>query len=113
MTPASTPMSTAESGVTNPAAGVTATRPATTPDAAPRMVGLPVLNHSATIQPSPAAAAAVLVLVKAVAASSLAAPALPALNPNQPTHNRAAPMTVNGRLCGAIGSCPYPRRFPR
>ena len=30
--------------------------------------------------------------------------ALPALNPNQPTHNRQAPMKLSTRLCGFIGS---------
>src|SRR4051794_36241762 len=93
-------------GVTNPAAGVMATRPATTPEAAPRIVGLPVLPHSAKSQPRAAAAAAVLVLANARAASSFEATALPALKPNQPTHSKAAPITANGRLCGAIGSWP-------
>ena len=32
----------------------------------------------------------------------LAATALPALNPNQPTHSRAAPITVITRLWGGI-----------
>src|ERR1051325_10196385 len=89
-------------GVTKPAAGVTATRPATAPEAPPSIVGLPLRIHSAAIQPSVAAAAAVLVLTNAVAASSLDDTALPALKPNQPTHSSEAPMTENGRLCGAI-----------
>jgi hypothetical protein len=41
-----------------------------------------------------------------------AASALPALNPNQPTQSSAAPVTVKGRLCGAIYSVGKPRRFP-
>src|ERR1700693_6271222 len=90
-------------GVTNPEAGVTATRPATAPDAAPGIVGLPDRDHSANIQPSAAAAAAVLVLTKAVAASSREEVALPALNPNHPTHSSDAPTTQNGRVCGGIG----------
>src|SRR5688500_9312674 len=99
-------------GVTNPAAGVTATSPATAPDAAPSTVGFPRDIHSVNIQPSAAAAVAVLVVVKAWPASPLAASALPALNPNQPNQRSPAPITVSGRLCGGIGWCPYPRRFP-
>src|SRR5262252_3642255 len=90
-------------GPTKPDAGVMATRPATAPEAAPSTVGLPRVLHSVNIQPSAAAAAAVLVARKALAASAFASSALPALNPNQPNHKRPAPMTVRGRLCGCIG----------
>src|SRR6185436_13777140 len=96
------PMMSDAIGVTNPAAGVTATSPATAPEAPPSIVGLPCLIHSAAIQPSVAAAAAVLVLTKAVEASSPDATALPALKPNHPTHSSEAPITANGRLCGGI-----------
>src|SRR5262245_55251373 len=92
-------------GVTNPAPGVMQTRPATAPDAAPRIVGLPARIHSAPIQPSAAAAAAVLVFRNAVDASSLEDTALPALKPNQPTHRSEAPTTVKTRLCGGMGVC--------
>src|SRR5712691_590993 len=93
-------------GPTYPEAGVMATRPATAPDAAPRTVGLPRVAHSVNIQPSAAAAVAVFVARKALAARPLASSALPALNPNQPNQSRAAPMTVMGRLCGCIGWWP-------
>src|SRR5262245_55083189 len=96
-------MTMAAIGVTKPAAGVIATRPATAPDAPPSIVGLPARIHSATSQPRAAAAAPVFVLTKAVAASSLEDTALPALKPNQPTHRSEAPITLNGRLCGGIG----------
>src|SRR5438552_16212182 len=89
-----------------------ATTPATAPEAAPSTVGLPRLIHSVNIQPSAAAAAPVLVAVNALAARPLASSALPALNPNQPTHRSDAPITVIGRLCGRIGWWPYPRRLP-
>src|SRR5512134_672964 len=95
-----------DTGPTKPAAGVMATRPATAPEAAPRTVGLPRELHSVNIQPSAAAAAAVLVVRKAEAASPLASSALPALNPNQPTHSSAAPITVRGRLWGCMGWWP-------
>ena len=39
--------------------------------------------------------------------------ALPALNPNQPTHKRHAPMKLITTLCGGVGSLGYPMRFPR
>ena len=103
-TPPPIPIRIAATGPTKPQAGVIATSPATAPDAAPSTVGLPVLIHSVSIQPSVAAAAAKLVSTKALVASPLAARALPALKPNQPTQSRAAPITVNGRLCGGIGS---------
>src|SRR5712692_746086 len=112
MMPATAPITMAAIGVTNPAAGVKATRPATAPDAAPRTVGLPREDHSVNIQPSAAAVVAVLVVMNAWAARPLAASALPALKPNQPNHRRLAPITVRGRLCGGIGWWPYPLRLP-
>src|SRR2546421_12867316 len=105
-------MTSDETGPTKPEAGVMATSPATAPDAAPRTVGLPRLIHSVNIQPSAAAAAPVLVAVKALTARPLASSALPALNPNQPTHSSEAPMTVIGRLCGWIGVGPKPPPLP-
>ena len=89
-----------------------ATRPATAPLAAASTVGLPLWSHSADIQESAAAAVAVLVATKALVARPFAATALPALKPNQPTQRSAAPVTVNGKLCGGIGSEPNPNRFP-
>src|SRR5689334_21300518 len=108
--PAARPITTAASGETKPEAGVIATRPATAPDAAPSIVGFPFLNHSAIIQPKAAIEAAVCVAMNALDARPLAPNADPALKPNQPTHSIAAPMTANGRLCGAIGTFPNPTR---
>src|SRR5262249_62145915 len=105
-TPARKPMTTAASGVTKPEAGVIATKPATAPEAAPSMVGLPFLIHSAHIHPKAAKEAAVCVAMNALDARPLAPRADPALNPNQPTHNIAAPMTAKGKLCGGIGTFP-------
>src|SRR5512134_2538258 len=105
-------MTIAERGPTKPEAGVMATKPATAPDAAPRTVGLPRDNHSVSIQASVAAAVAVWVTTNAPVARAPELKALPALNPNQPTHNMAAPVTVSGRLCGGMGSLPNPRRLP-
>src|SRR5262249_46327845 len=100
------PMMMEDTGPTKPEAGVIATSPATAPLAAPRTVGFPLTTHSAYIHDSVAAAVAVLVATKALVASAPELSALPALKPNQPTHNNAAPITENGKLCGGIGSCP-------
>src|SRR4051812_44945582 len=99
-------------GVVKPAAGVITTRPATAPEIAPSTVGLPLLIHSMSIQPSVAAAAARCVVTKALDARPLAARAEPALKPNQPTHSRAAPMTLRTTECGGIGIFPKPLRLP-
>src|SRR5438309_2001689 len=105
-------MRMAATGRTKPQAGVIATSPATAPEAMPSTVGLPRVIHSAAIQPSAAAAAAVLVVTNAFAATPDASRALPALNPNQPNHKSPAPITVRGRLCGGIGFFRYPFRLP-
>jgi hypothetical protein len=41
-----------------------------------------------------------------------AAPAEPALKPNQPTHSSAAPITAKARLKGDMFSVPRPTRLP-
>src|SRR5690349_16891764 len=88
---------------TKPAHGVMATRPATAPEAPPRVVAWPSFSFSTTSQPSIAADAARLVLTRAWAACPLAAPAEPALKPNQPNHSTPVPINVHGRLWGCIG----------
>src|SRR5688500_6001093 len=105
-------MSTDAAGVTNPAAGVIATRPATAPSAAPSTDGVPRCSQLMVTQVMAPMAAAVLVVTKAVAASPLAPSAEPALNPNQPNHSRPAPSTTSGRLCGFMGSLGQPTRLP-
>src|SRR5512133_1220487 len=97
-------------GPPKPAAGVIATNPATAPEIAPSALGLPLRIHSATLHPTTAAAAAKCVATKALDASPFAARALPALNPNQPTHSRHAPMKLRTTLCGGMGSRGYPMR---
>src|SRR6185295_10394799 len=104
MHPATSPMQNAAGIVTKPDAGVIVARPATMPDAAPRTLGLPFNNHSVAVQLKAAAAAEKCVAAKALVASPPAFNALPALNPNQPTHNRPVPTSENTTLCGIIGS---------
>src|SRR6186713_2502212 len=89
-TPTKRPSTMAPIGPEKPAAGVTATRPATQPDSAPRSEGLPLAAHSTNIHDSAAAAVATKLLVIASAAPPLASRFEPALKPNQPTHSRAA-----------------------
>src|ERR1043166_7271330 len=106
MSPAATPMTTAPRAVTKPQAGVMTTRPATAPEQKPRMLGLPLTSHSAIGQTKDATAVARVVVVKALAATTSAATALPALNPYQPTHNIPVPTMQRTMLCGGIGSLP-------
>src|ERR1700756_3134172 len=105
-------MPSAESGSTNPAAGVMATSPATAPEMAPRALARPFFSHSAALQLNAAAAAPKCVATNALLASPPEDSALPALKPNHPTHKRHAPMKLSTRLCGGIGCLGYPTRLP-
>src|SRR5215468_7704397 len=98
--PATRPRPTAPSGETYAHDGVIATRPATAPDDAPTMVGLPLRIHSTMIQPSNAAAVASCVLTNAIAVMRSAVSSEPALKPNQPNHSSPAPSATIGTLCG-------------
>src|SRR5580693_8768928 len=106
-------MSSAGMGPTNPAAGVMATSPATQPEMAPRTLGLPLRIHSAPAHPMAAVAAAKWVATNALVARLPALSALPALNPNQPTHRRHAPIKLSTTLWGGIASLGKPTRRPR
>src|SRR4051794_15373853 len=98
--PPTAPMIRADIGLTKPAAGVITTSPATAPEIAPSTVGFPVLIHSMNAHAIAAVAAAKCVATNALLASPDALSALPALNPNQPTHSRQAPITLSTTLCG-------------
>src|SRR5206468_7751351 len=111
--PAHTPMITAPVEVTKPQAGVITTKPATAPEQKPSTLGLPRVIHSAIGQTNEATAVASVVVVKALAATTSAPTALPALNPYQPTHSMPVPTMHNTMLCGGIGSLPNPIRLPR
>src|SRR5210317_848896 len=111
--PATNPIASEADKSTNPAAGVMATSPATTPEAIPSTVGFLLTHHSTNIQPRAPIAAEVLVTKNAEAATPSAASSLPALKPNHPNHNRAAPSAVREMLDGNMASLPYPIRFPR
>src|SRR5271166_5000858 len=106
-------MISADIGPTNPAAGVIATSPATLPEMAPITLGLPLRIHSAPAQPMAAVAAAKWVATNALVARLPELSALPALNPNQPTHSRHAPIKLSTTLCAGISSSAKPTRRPR
>src|SRR4029077_5016777 len=97
------PIASAGIGPTNPAAGVIATSPATAPEIAPSALAFPFLIHSAALQLTAAAAAPKCVATSALEANPPAESALPALNPNHPTHNKQAPIKLSTKLCGGIG----------
>src|SRR5215475_3345697 len=103
MQEAAAPNSTAPNGPATPAAGVMVARPAMVPVTAPTRLGLPNLNHSIAIHTRVAAAADRCVASSAMPASAPADSALPALKPNQPTHNSDAPtITIQGACGGRI-----------
>src|SRR5262249_37504823 len=79
----------------------------------PRTLGLPFNIHSAIGQTNEATAVARVVVVKALAATTSAATALPALKPYQPTQSMPVPTMQRTRLGGAMFSLPRPRRLPR
>src|SRR6188508_1148152 len=99
---ANVPMNKLEGIVTNPAAGVMATRPTTAPIQNPRAEGFLPRVASNKIQARPAAADAVLVVAKAEAANGPAPKALPALKPNHPNQSKPVPSNTKGMFAGAI-----------
>src|SRR5581483_7508540 len=78
--PTAMPITNAPGIPTLPAAGVIATNPATAPEAAPTMLGLPLKIHSPNVHESTAHAVARNVLMNASAAKPFASRAEPALN---------------------------------
>src|ERR1051325_522696 len=97
---------------TNPHAGVITTSPATAPEQKPRMLGLPLTRYSAIAQAKEPTAVARVVVMKALAATTSAATALPALKPYQPTQSIPVPTMHRTMLWGGIGSLPKPSRLP-
>src|SRR5947209_16518777 len=112
MIPAAMPIQTAPFAVTNPHAGVITTRPATAPEQKPSTLGLPRTIHSTIGHTNEATAVAIVVVMKALPATTSAATALPALNPYQPTQSMPVPIEQSTMLCGGIGSFGKPRRLP-
>src|SRR4030042_791412 len=108
---ATIPIGIAARGVIYPAAGVTVASPAIAPVTVPRIVGRRYIQLI-IIQVKAAAAAAVLVVTKALAARPPEGRALPALKPNQPNQSSPAPRTTMGILLGSIMSRGNTRRRP-
>src|SRR5580693_8552196 len=89
------------------------TSPATAPEQKPSKLGLPFTIHSHIGHTNEPTAVAIVVVVKALAAITSPATALPELNPYQPTQSIEAPIKVITMLCGVKFSLPKPRRRPR
>src|ERR1700722_486751 len=104
-------MTSAGTGPTNPAAGVIATSPATAPEITPNALACPFFSHSAARPGKAALASAKCVATNALDANPFEASALPALNPNHPTHKKQAPIKLYTTLCGGIGCCGNPVLF--
>ena len=105
-TPAAKPMIMAPIVLTKPAQGVMATRPATAPEAAPRVVACPPLSRSTRIQLRRAAAAAMKVFMRAWAATPFAPRAEPALKPVHPNQRMPVPSRVSGSEWGGMAVFP-------
>src|SRR3954469_17985055 len=112
MAPATKPRMIAPTGVTEPQAGVIATKPVIAPDAAPTPVTWPSLNFSTASQASVAAQVATKVVTMTIEAELPAASAEPPLNAYQPAHSSPAPSRVSGTLCG-LRSWPNMADLPR
>eukprot|EP00438_Fugacium_kawagutii_P011151 Skav200232 [mRNA] locus=scaffold2352:282993:283675:- [translate_table: standard] len=94
-------MAMLQPGVTKPAPGVMATKPATAPTDAPTLDALPLKTRSITSQVSMEEAAATKVVATARAATpSVVDKAEPPLNPNQPNQRRQPPKITKGALAG-------------
>src|SRR6476620_2517217 len=111
--PPMAPIASAPRALTEEQDGVIATKPATTPEAAPSEVACPSRMRSTSSQASMAVPVATVVVTNVVAAIPPELSADPALNPYQPNHSRPAPSITNGRLCGRIGVPGQPLRLPR
>ena len=86
-----------------PAAGVTPARPAIAPVITPVVDTFSVfLLQESTIQTIADVADAICDTNRVLPARGPELSALPALNPNQPNHNMAAPITASGMLCGTV-----------
>ena len=94
--PATMPMISEPPGRTKPEAGVTATRPATAPEAMPRTDGLPLTTIHSDEHPGQGRRGGGDLGDQHGHARRrpLAVRAEPALKPNQPTHSSEAPISV-------------------
>src|ERR687891_964623 len=101
------PRKKAACALINPEAGVTPANPAIAPVMAAVIFGFSVLLlQDNTIQTIADVADATCDTNKVLPASDPAERALPALNPNQPNHNMAAPITASGILWDIITDFP-------
>src|SRR5260221_14581356 len=95
-------MITAPVGLTKPHAGVITTSPATAPEQNPRKLALPRKIFSIIPQTKATVAVVSGVVVKALAAITSAAAALPALEPDHPAQGTAVPTNFGNLAVGGI-----------
>src|SRR5207247_512221 len=96
--PARIPSGTESVGVMNPHAGVTTTRPATAPEQKPSTLGFLRTMYSSAAHVNEATAVASVVVVNALAATTSAATAEPALKPYHPTQSMPVPIMQSTML---------------
>ena len=98
-------MTSADIGCTKPAAGVIATNPATAPEIAAQCARLALSDPLRHHPPHRRRRGAKMRGHESARGQTDRRRArVPALNPNQPTHSRHAPMKLSTTLCGGIGS---------
>src|ERR1017187_5833587 len=110
--PARSPMITEPVASTKPVAGVITTRPATAPEQKPMTEACFLWMNSSAAQVKDPTAVARVVVMKALAATTSAPRAEPALNPYHPTHSIAVPTMQRTVLCGDMISLLKPILCP-
>src|SRR5574337_19237 len=111
--PTMIPITTANSTPTYPEAGVIPARSATAPLIAAITLDFLVRIQNITTQIRHDTAEAICVFTIVTPERDPAEYALPALNPNHPSHNSDEPSTASGILCGTIMPGPNPSLLPR
>src|SRR5579872_1712092 len=107
------PITTANSTATYPEAAVIPARPATAPLIAAITLDFRVRIQNITTQIRHDTADAICVFTIVIPERDPAAYALPALNPNHPSHKSDEPRTASGILCGTMMPGPNPSLLPR
>ena len=100
--PIAIPITKECSTLTKPEAGVIPASPAIAPLIAATTLGFPVRIHESPAQINAETDEAICVTITVFPATPPDASALPALNPNQPSHNKEDPKTAKGILWGTI-----------
>lgn len=111
--PPTKPMSIAGRISTKPAPGVMATRPASAPEMAPRLVGLPVRTHSTSIQPSTPQAGGHVRGDQGVGGQGARNQGAAGVKAEPAEPEQAAAQQGQGQVVGVAGSAPLESRGPK